>query len=56
MAQFIVTPFNPGSCDIIEHTNDEQDAIDQALDISVELNGDPVIVFKDGKEWKMITA
>ena len=54
--KFIVTPFKPDCCDIIEYTTDEQEALDIALEISVQLHGDPVMIFKNNKEWKLITA
>ena len=54
--EFIVTPFKPDCCDVIEYTTNEQEAIDLALKMSVDFNGDPVMIFKDNKEWKLVTA
>jgi len=56
MTEFFVTPEIPECCDVFECTTDEQEALDIALEISVQLHGDPVMIFKNNKEWKLITA
>ena len=56
MTEFFVTPEIPECSDMFECTTDEQEALDIALEMSVKLHGDPIIIFRNNKEWKLITA
>jgi hypothetical protein len=53
---FTITPKLPFESDMIETTNDESNAFDIALDWSVELNGDPIMIFRNGQDWAEVTA
>lgn len=53
---FTVTPKLPACSDMIEHVNDESEAFDIALDWSVQLHGDPIMIFRQGIEWAEVTA